>query len=311
MKTENTCPCPVVELDLLFQGCIFRSGSRTCARAHTHIFPLHTFVIKCLWLTQPLERTTSQHVALSQLVRMFPQHMAVFCSYYTDPSFWNRMHVLQLSRFVGRSVSSNFMWKWHKMSLQKRHMEVLSCEPIKQTFSVSVEETSRAAGPVLRVNLLPPPGFKPPSLIPSADFSSSVRFKRTTNHFSHHPINYWLLVCIITFLQQSWNEWQGTLPIARGQYLLHSCQFPHLATAPSRKTRFGHNTCTKLEKKHKRMKTITTQAVQSSTHTTSHHQQFSCKNNTSNQNLIIHKTKISLCLRINLKLTCTGRNILY
>jgi len=129
---------------------------------------------------------------------------------------------------------------------KKRH--VLSCKVIKQTFGVSVEETSRAAVPVWRVNLLPPTGiFKPPSVIPPADFSSSARCKRTTNHFSRHPIKYWLLVCIITFLQQSWNEWQGTLPITRGQHL-HCCQCPHLAIATSWKTHFGHNTCTKLEK---------------------------------------------------------------
>ena len=66
-----------------------------------------------------------------------------------------------------------------------------------------------------------PPGFKPPSVIPSSDFSSSVRCKRTTNHFSP---SHWELVSIITLLQQFWNVWQGTLPIARGQYLLHCCQ---------------------------------------------------------------------------------------
>lgn len=35
--------------------------------------------------------------------------------------------------------------------------------------------------------------------LPSVDFSSIVRYKRTKNHFSHHPIHYWVLVSIITF----------------------------------------------------------------------------------------------------------------
>ena len=188
------------------------------------------------------------------------------------------------------------------VTVKKRHVEVFSCTPTKQTFSVSVEETSMAPGPVWRVNLLPPPGFKPPSVIPSADFSSSVRCRRTTNHFSHHPINYWLLVCIITFLQQSWNEWQGTLPIARGQYLLDCCQCPHLATTLSRKTCFGHNTCKKLEK------------IQMYKNT--HHRQHKpvhtpCHITNSHHVSTIHKTETLLHLRINLKLTCTGRNILY
>ena len=47
-----------------------------------------------------------------------------------------------------------------------------------------VEETSRAPRPVWRVNLFPPPQTKPPSVIPSADFSSSVRCRRTTNLLS-------------------------------------------------------------------------------------------------------------------------------
>jgi len=35
--------------------------------------------------------------------------------------------------------------------------------------------------PGKRVNLLPPPRIQPPSVTPPADFSSSVRGKRTTN----------------------------------------------------------------------------------------------------------------------------------
>jgi hypothetical protein len=62
-----------------------------------------------------------------------------------------------------------------------------------------------------------PPGFKPPSVTPSSDTSSSVSRKRTTNQFSHYPTNNPLL-------QQSWNVWQGTLPIASSQYILHYCQ---------------------------------------------------------------------------------------
>jgi len=96
-------------LELMYQRSKFRSG--------THTLPKHTFHIQCLWLTQPPERKTSQHAALSQPVKMVLQHESDFCSYYTDPSFWHRMHVLQWSTFVTVSASSKLMWKWHKMSL--------------------------------------------------------------------------------------------------------------------------------------------------------------------------------------------------
>jgi hypothetical protein len=85
-------------------------------------------------------------------------------------------------------------------------------------------------------------------VIPSSDFSSSVRCKKTTNHISYHPINYWELVCIITLLQQSWNVWQGTLPTARGNTFSTVANASHLATTLSWKPCFWHNTCTKLEK---------------------------------------------------------------
>lgn len=62
--------------------------------------------------------------------------------------------------------------------------------------------------------------------IPSADFSSTVRYKRTKNHFSRHPIHYWMLVFIITFLTQSWNAWKGTLPTVST-----ATNVAHLATA--------------------------------------------------------------------------------
>jgi len=99
----------LLSFELMYQGSKLRSG--------THTLPKHTFLIQCLWLTQAPERKTSQHAALSQLMWMVLQHKAVFCSYYTDPSFWHRMHVLQWPTFVSITASSKFMWKYHKMSL--------------------------------------------------------------------------------------------------------------------------------------------------------------------------------------------------
>ena len=115
-------------LDFMFQRSKFGSDTLT--------FPLHTFFIPCLWLTQPPERKTSQHAALSQLMRMVPQHEAVFCSYYTDPSFLNRMHVLRWSTFVTVSAFSKLIRNDTRCHCKKRHVEVLSCTPIKQIFSV-------------------------------------------------------------------------------------------------------------------------------------------------------------------------------
>ena len=67
-KLKNACPCPsVVELDLMFQGITFSSGTLT------HTSPLHTFAIQCLWLTQPLERKTSQRATLSEPQCTVPQ----------------------------------------------------------------------------------------------------------------------------------------------------------------------------------------------------------------------------------------------
>ena len=76
----------------------FKAVNSDQAHTHTHTH-IPTFLIQCLWLTQPPEGKTSQHVVLPQTVPMVLQHKAVFCSYYTDPSFWNRMHDLQWSTF--------------------------------------------------------------------------------------------------------------------------------------------------------------------------------------------------------------------
>ena len=100
-------------LELMYQGGKFRSDTHT----HTHTLPKHTFLIQCLWLTELPERKTPQHVALCQPVQIVIHHKAVFCSFYTDPSFSHRMHVLHWSRFLTISASSKLMWKWYKMSL--------------------------------------------------------------------------------------------------------------------------------------------------------------------------------------------------
>jgi hypothetical protein len=291
----------------MFQGSIFRKGARacacTCTHTHTHIPTAHFSYT--MSVTHP---TTGKHD-----ISTCSTFSAGADGSSTQGSLLFLLHrstllkpdacspVVQICQ--QKCLLQVYVEITQDVTVKKRHVVVLSCTPIKQTFSVSVEETRRAHGPVWRVNLLPPPGFKSPSVIPSVDFSSSVRCKRTTNHSSHHPINHQVLVCIITFLQQSWNQLHGTLPIARGQYLLHCCKCPHLATTPSWKTCFGHNTWTKVGKN--------TNVQKRSPHR-QHNPVHKPRHITNSYHVsTIHKTKTSLHLRINLTLTCTGQNILH
>jgi hypothetical protein len=52
-----------------------------------HTFPIQTFHIQCLRLTQPPEHKISTHAAIFQPVRMVPQQETVFGSNYTDRPF--------------------------------------------------------------------------------------------------------------------------------------------------------------------------------------------------------------------------------
>ena len=123
--------CVLMWLELMCQGSKFRSG--------THTLPKHTLLIQYLWLTQPPERKKPQHATLSQPVQVVLQHEAVFCSSYVEPFFWHRMHVLHWSTFV--SINCLLLVDvelTQDVAVKKRHVEVLSCTIIKQTFSFSL-----------------------------------------------------------------------------------------------------------------------------------------------------------------------------
>jgi hypothetical protein len=99
------------------QSVMWYTHTHTHTHTNKHIFPHHTLIIHCLWLT-PTSRSqyTSTWCSSYPVYTMF-QHAAIHCFWYTVPYFGTRMMVVHWFCFVCIRFHSIFMWKSHKMSL--------------------------------------------------------------------------------------------------------------------------------------------------------------------------------------------------